>query len=784
MSKSYDRNIERLKANQRQISAQEQNITTQAAKERGEAGIRAAAQLDKLTPFSTALQEWKDKDIKEKIEEGKAQLEKDQAANAKWLEENGTDLQKRIRKIEEAEKAGALLEDFKEAKAQEKVLQALKGEWLRRTGTSGYPDAERIAKLSPWQQVGYAQQDLRSKKDIFADQLAHSMKNGTENITLGGLTYNAEQISGNKLAFQMKEQAVHFYADKVYKNLGLHKYSKEMLEMAGIPEAIRTAKEAQISKHRTEYNIESSQNTQKKAELNWNTSEKTGFDIELFLLTWGNTTDTKGNLYHWRGALDQFFKMQVSEGIKNGGVNEELQRIAALPIPESMRERLGVKAGTTFGKHWKNRFKAADQAITDGYTKYIDNLRKNQKNKENTLAARFDADVESKYKGEDGQPGRTLTQAEYQWWEQQFTDIGAEIPSQVKNYKTASERDRLKNVKDIENHIKLNRHITHQQLDSYHPLAAGQFRDKADAYEKSTFVDTGADKIIKGALDNTFADMGVKDREKSTAYQIAYQNAKEDFHNQYTEYTGMGLSESTALHLALHGVSGAGEIPAEVKSYIQGRQGVKEEIIANGENSKYTRAGLHLENTIGSEFKRMGMALTAKKEMREANLEGKLLRKTKVLGGDYGQTQLNEIKKNIKQYGLYRGIAMSEESVQFYKAIMVGRHQDEGGWWGLIHDQLKADDPSSEGLQRNGVGNSILPLLTKKVDTADGEEEDLDDEDGVLEVSSSAINAADNGAPLLAYNTITDANNYHNNLSNGSVFDQPDQIPAYLGGIA
>ena len=781
MSKSYDRNIERLRANQSAVSKQEQGITTAAAQARGDYEIAHARDIaTKLTPFSTALQEWKDKDIKEKIEEGKVQLEKDQAANAKWLEENGTALQKRIRKIEEAKKAGALLEEFKEAKAQEKVLQELKGEWLKRTGTSGYPDAERIAKLSPWQQVGYAQQDLRSKKDIFADQLAHSMQNGTENITLGGLTYNAEQISGNKLAFQMKEQAVHFYADKVYKNLGLHKYSKEMLEMAKIPEAIRTAKEAQIAKHRKEYNIESSMNTQKKATLQWNTSEKDGSDIELFLLTWGNTVDTKNNLHGHRGALDQFFKMVVNEGIKDGGRNEELQRIAELPIPESLRQRLGAKPGTTFGDHWKNRFKAANQSITDGHTTVIDNLIKNQKTKANELTARFDADVEAKYK-----EGRSLTQAEYQWWLDQYQAIAAEVPQKVKTYATASERDRIKAVKDIENHIKINRHITHQQLDSYHPLAAGQFRDKADAYEKSTFVDTGADKIIKGALDNTFADMGVKDREKSTAYQIAYQNAKEDFHNQYTEYTGMGLSEKTALHLALHGVSGlTQDIPDEAKSYIQGRQGVKEEIIANGENSKYTKAGLHLENTIGSEFKRMGMALTAKKEMREANLEGKLIRKTKVLGGDYGQKQLDNIKKNIEKYGLYRGIAMSEESVQFYKAIMVGRHQSEGGWWGLIHDQLKADDPNSQGLQRNEVANSILPLLTRKVETPDGEEEDVDDEDGVLEVSSSAINAADNGSPLLAYNTITDANNYHNNLSNGSVFDQPDQIPAYLGGTA
>ena len=115
---------------------------------------------------------------------------------------------------------------------------------------------------------------------------------------------------------------------------------------------------------------------------------------------------------------------------------------------------------------------------------------------------------------------------------------------------------------------------------------------------------------------------------------------------------------------------------------------------------------------------------------------------------------------------------------------MAGRNLTEGGWWGLIHDQLIVDDPTSGGLQRNEVANSILPLLTRKVTTADGEEEDLEDEDGVLEVSSAAINAADNGAALYAYNTITDADNYYNNKSNGSIFDQPDQIPSYLGGTA
>ena len=65
MSKSYDRNIDRLRANQSSISKQEQGITTAAAQARGDYEIAHARDIaTKLTPFSTALQEWKDKDIK------------------------------------------------------------------------------------------------------------------------------------------------------------------------------------------------------------------------------------------------------------------------------------------------------------------------------------------------------------------------------------------------------------------------------------------------------------------------------------------------------------------------------------------------------------------------------------------------------------------------------------------------------------------------------------------------------------------------------------------------
>ena len=64
---TFSENIQRLKANQREISQQEQNIITQTAQERGDYEIKHAQDIaNKLTPFSTALQEWKDKVNKQK----------------------------------------------------------------------------------------------------------------------------------------------------------------------------------------------------------------------------------------------------------------------------------------------------------------------------------------------------------------------------------------------------------------------------------------------------------------------------------------------------------------------------------------------------------------------------------------------------------------------------------------------------------------------------------------------------------------------------------------------
>ena len=115
MSRSYDRNIERLKANQRQISAQEQNITTQTAQMRGQEGIERAAAWQKLTPFSNELKEWKKRDIEKKKAQGVAAARKAKVEKSKLLTESA----KRIQAIEEAKRVGELAFEFEDAEAMD-----------------------------------------------------------------------------------------------------------------------------------------------------------------------------------------------------------------------------------------------------------------------------------------------------------------------------------------------------------------------------------------------------------------------------------------------------------------------------------------------------------------------------------------------------------------------------------------------------------------------------------------------------------------------------------------
>ena len=70
-----------------------------------------------------------------------------------------------------------------------------------------------------------------------------------------------------------------------------------------------------------------------------------------------------------------------------------------------------------------------------------------------------------------------------------------------------------------------------------------------------------------------------------------------------------------------------------------------------------------------------------------------------VIGGSYGQRQINKIQTNIEKYG-HRCLYMDQGALAYYKGIARGRNPREGGWWGIVDAQLKANC-YTEGLSQS-----------------------------------------------------------------------------------
>ena len=51
----------------------------------------------------------------------------------------------------------------------------IKAEMLKVSGTDIYPDADRLTKMSNWEQAGFMKEKLRGFNDTFADKLNHAM---------------------------------------------------------------------------------------------------------------------------------------------------------------------------------------------------------------------------------------------------------------------------------------------------------------------------------------------------------------------------------------------------------------------------------------------------------------------------------------------------------------------------------------------------------------------------------------------------------------------------------
>ena len=120
---------------------------------------------------------------------------------------------------------------------------------LRVSGPDIYPDAERIAQLSPWEQAGYMKEKLRAFNDTFADKLSHSMMTSEKALKIENITFTPKELHDNNIhGMPFKEAAVHLIAQDIRENAGLSKFSPELLELAGTNEAIQKAKDQVIAK--------------------------------------------------------------------------------------------------------------------------------------------------------------------------------------------------------------------------------------------------------------------------------------------------------------------------------------------------------------------------------------------------------------------------------------------------------------------------------------------------------------------------------------------------------
>jgi len=667
MSKSFNRNIERLKTAESRHSQQEQQNFLQQGREEGQRGIdKVRAITEGLEPFSNELKAWKKRDIEKQKAEGVAAARKAKLEAAKLLPEHA----KRMAAIEEAKKVGELAFEFEDAEAMDMEYHRLKNEMLKAAGTRAYPDADRLAQLSPWQQVGFAQEKLRIFNDTFEDKLAHSMQNSEEVIELAGIKFTPSEIKDNNMAFPMKQAAIEILAEDIRKAQGIDRFSPEMLRLSKTEDAIQKAKESQLGKYRERYNVESSMNTRQKGKLEWSRSEKTAVNLEKLLLVHSATVDTDGNLLGNTGAWKEVEKILVADGIAQHNP-EYAHRILDQPMSDRMCQELGVKKGTTFSKQWPKRTQEVKRQIKEGYVKEVNDEEKF------INAAGTELTNEFKTKAREG----ALSSQEVNEYKRKYGELGLTIPSDVTNYETVSDMDERESKDALEALIaSQNGYISHEQLDRYNPKAALEYRDKATKLEESAVKKHDAEKKIKAHLDTTFTNMGIKGNEKSPAYVEAMANAKADYAQKYNRYVAMGYESAVASHLALR----AKEVKdKETGEPLPDSMGVLTEIEARGENSKYVVEGQSIEKLIKPGHLRVARVASGKREIKEdPNI---IFNGT--IGGDYGRRQLDSIVENIDKHGVDKGLNMNKGARKYYEGLARGR---DGNWMGLVDAQLKA----------------------------------------------------------------------------------------------
>ena len=673
---TYNENIERLKQGSNYNTSLANRYETENANAVASRKIQEANSIATgLSQFSSTLKDWQEKSKQKALEEGKLQAQ--QYAT------------------EDAVKLAELQQELQTVKEQDTRYHEIKAEMLRLSGPDVYPEADRLAKLSPWAQVGYAQEKLRVFNETFDDKLAYMMQNSDQAITIQGFTFTPRELRENNITgLPFKEAAVQLMSEQLKQEAGIYKFSPELLSLAKTNDAIQKAKDGQMEKFRERYNIDASMQTRAQAVAEWQNSEKTGGDLHRLLLQQGATVNEKNQVLGNTGAWNSVMNQLAIEGVALADPGYA-DVIGNLPIPAEMAVQIGAKPGTTFKQQWPQRFNKLKTDIRAGYVTATDAELKYQKAAGKKLEADFIAEARKK----------PLSTQEVNAWKRRFGQAGLPIPSGVTNYETVSDMDERESKDMIEALMAANKgRISHAELDRFNPQAALEYRDKADKFEADDLKAHGAPDKIKAALNTTFTNMGIKANEKSLAWVEALENAKVDYAEKYNRFLDMGYTSAEASHYALHAQQVTNKETGEV---VPDSMGVIKEIQTNGESSKYVVTGQAIEKEIKPGHLRVARIARGKREI----IDDPNIIINGTIGGDYGKRQLDSIIANIEKHGSRKGLYLDKGAIQYYKGLARGR---DGNWMGLLDSQLKA--VGHEGLWPQGK-----PEIQSLLDGDDGQ---------------------------------------------------------------
>tara|TARA_R100001530_G_scaffold118571_2_gene85705 strand:+ start:618 stop:2915 length:2298 start_codon:yes stop_codon:yes gene_type:complete len=765
MTSSYNRNIERLRAGNRQVSLEERNNRTEAANLSSQRRLDDTQNvINALSKLSPTLQKAHDAH-QEKIAEEAAQEVRDAEV------QKSQDIlahKQRIQDMETAKKAGELLLDFETLEEQERRLLELKQEYLAFNGAPNFYDASAISSLSGAAQAGHVREKLRMFTERLPSLFTQEFQNSQEEFSLQGITFTADQLRENSLALPQKEFAINVLMERVLERAGIYEYTPEMLLLNGITGEkgiVERTKSAARTKATQEYNIAKGELERKRYQLQFTNSlnaslgnpEKNGEALAKLHLAYATTPTVDGNSIIGQAEAWKMTYNYLAE--KAGNDANFADEVGSWIIPDWLAAKVGAKKGSTYGDFWGGRIKGLKDTIKSGAVSAAKAEKAYLDSKGVELTNTFKQEVQN---------GAVKTGDDIKTLKIQFTNLGLTVPEDISNYDTLLDRKIDDDVDLIEKRMAYNQgSITHQELNQYHPEAAAQFRERATKFEKAEFTSSGAEGFIKAELNDAFDGMGVKGNEKTPEYKAALYNAVSDYKKKYNNLIAMNYAPDRASYLALHGPA---KLVTKEGVEVPDSEGVITEIKRNKGNTKYRTIGQNLEETgLKADHVRSSKVLHAKKEL--VNL-GEGAESNTIIGGKYGKDQITSIAANIDKYGV-PGLYHNLNALQYYKGIALGKGNMDA--YSLIDKQLKV--LGHKGLWPSGNKPKLISLL------------EAQDSDGTAILSPEtqklalAINRSRKYPSVNSYlynkNLMRDGANYGNSLF--SSFDSPENLIIGVG---